>query len=328
MKPLVSVLILTFNQEAYIEQALRGALMQQCSFPFEILVVDDHSSDATADVCRRVQAEHPERIRLVVNPANKGVVDNYFDSLLLCEGDYIADCAGDDFWTDPLKLQRQADILQRHPDVSLAFTDYAHYDQATDTFLHHRQRDHTGGQGGRISYASFVYDLLNQHDVPFLFLGTACYRKEAFVRAYRAHTDYFRSKDYTCEDFQLCFFLLREGDFYQELAETTAYRMIADTVSRTVDPQRLYRYTRGVFLLRTRIVQEFGFDANRCREALNSLAVPMLSLTNRLGLTDDRREVWRILRSLRLRPSWRVCLHGLLGLCPAVGRWLSDRTLR
>src|SRR6476646_9455354 len=105
----LSVLICAYNQEPYIEQAVRSALAQRANFDFEIVIGEDHSRDATPDILRRLAEEHPNRIRLTINDKNLGMHGNYRATYDRCRGAYIALLEGDDYWIDPLKLQKQVD---------------------------------------------------------------------------------------------------------------------------------------------------------------------------------------------------------------------------
>lgn len=125
-RPLVSVCIVTYEQEEYIAEALDSVLAQDTDFPFEIIVGDDHSTDGTRSILQRYQQNHPERIVLNLHeehydgiPARKNMVTN----LNTARGKYIALLDGDDFWISTDKLQRQADFLAAHPDVSFSFHD-------------------------------------------------------------------------------------------------------------------------------------------------------------------------------------------------------------
>jgi glycosyltransferase involved in cell wall biosynthesis len=117
----LSVLIATYNQERYIEQAVRGALMQRTSFDYEILVADDCSTDGTREILRALAAEHPNRLRLVLNERNLGMHGNYRNVWMQCRGQYIAVLEGDDYWTDPTKLAKQVAFLDAHPECVLCF---------------------------------------------------------------------------------------------------------------------------------------------------------------------------------------------------------------
>lgn len=119
--PKVSVLMITYNHEKYIEQAVRSVLMQETDFDFELVVGDDASTDGTTDILENLQREHPNRIRLILNATNQGMISNFIKVMNSCRGDYIALLEGDDFWTSPEKLQRQADILDSEPQCVICF---------------------------------------------------------------------------------------------------------------------------------------------------------------------------------------------------------------
>lgn len=119
--PKVSVLMLTYNQEAYVDEAIRSVMLQQTDFPFELVVGDDCSTDETAARCRVWKDNYPRQIRLLEREQNMGLIANFMDTYARCNGEYIAICEGDDFWTDSTKLQRQVDFLEAHSDYVLCF---------------------------------------------------------------------------------------------------------------------------------------------------------------------------------------------------------------
>ncbi|WP_129714874.1 glycosyltransferase [Pedobacter sp. SYP-B3415] len=126
--PGVSICCLTYNHEPYIAQAIEGFLMQQTSFAFEILVGDDLSTDGTTQILRRYAEQHPEKIRLFAREQNLGAVENHLRLIAEAKGRYIAMCDGDDFWTDPLKLQKQVGYLDTHPEAVIC----CHYTRVID----------------------------------------------------------------------------------------------------------------------------------------------------------------------------------------------------
>lgn len=119
-KPLVTVICATYNQASYIKDALEGFLKQQTEFPFEVLIHDDASTDGTQEILYDYMRKYPnfkvffEKENKYANPPRGG----YFQGLLEkhAQGKYIAQCEGDDFWTDKCKLQRQFDYMESHPE--------------------------------------------------------------------------------------------------------------------------------------------------------------------------------------------------------------------
>ncbi|MBQ9138769.1 MAG: glycosyltransferase [Alistipes sp.] len=112
MRPLVSVCMTTYNHEHYIAQAIESVLCQRTNFAVEVVVGEDCSTDNTLAICRRYEEQYPDRVRVVASESNIGMHANYRRTIEACRGQYIAMCDGDDYFTDPDKLQLQVDALQ------------------------------------------------------------------------------------------------------------------------------------------------------------------------------------------------------------------------
>ncbi|MCY7410439.1 MAG: glycosyltransferase [Chitinophagales bacterium] len=118
----VSICCITYNHESFIAKALDSFLMQQTNFDFEIVVGEDCSTDNTRNILLDFKKKNPEKIKLICNQNNIGVFANLDQTLLACTGEYIAICDGDDYWIDPLKLQKQVDFLEKNKECSLCYT--------------------------------------------------------------------------------------------------------------------------------------------------------------------------------------------------------------
>lgn len=117
----VSVLMLAYNQERYMDEAIRSVLLQEANFEFELVIGNDASTDRTAAICSTWQANSLHPVRLFNRTENLGLQQNFIQTYAHCRGQYIAICEGDDFWTDKHKLQKQVDFLDAHPDYSTCF---------------------------------------------------------------------------------------------------------------------------------------------------------------------------------------------------------------
>lgn len=117
----LSVCMVTYNHERYIAQAVESVLAQRATFPFEIVIGDDCSTDATPAILRQLAERHPDTIRLRLAKANQGAKANFLATISDCRGKYVAMLEGDDYWTDENKLQRQADALDAHSDWAICF---------------------------------------------------------------------------------------------------------------------------------------------------------------------------------------------------------------
>lgn len=139
----VSICIITYNQDKFIERAIDSALMQRCNFSCEIIISDDCSTDNTASIIARYAAQYPDRIKAYYADKNIGMLRNWEKALKLCTGRYIALLEGDDFWNDPLKLQKQYDILEAKKDCVISFTNATiHYESGENGYP--RYVDKTG----------------------------------------------------------------------------------------------------------------------------------------------------------------------------------------
>ncbi len=121
IKGKVSACIITYNQEEFIRKCLDGAVSQVTSFDYEIVIGEDCSTDATLSICREYAQKFPNIIRLLSRTQNLGMAYNWMNTILNCQGEYIALCEGDDYWTDPLKLQKQVDFLEVNQEYILCF---------------------------------------------------------------------------------------------------------------------------------------------------------------------------------------------------------------
>src|SRR5919202_3380596 len=117
----VSVLMITYNQEAFIAQAIRSALMQITDFDYEIVIGDDCSTDGTRDIVADLARKHPSKIRPLFQDVHLGVNRNLVSTLKACTGQYVAILEGDDYWTTQKKLQLQVNFLDCHYDYAICF---------------------------------------------------------------------------------------------------------------------------------------------------------------------------------------------------------------
>ena len=127
---LVSVYCATYNHVPFIRQCLEGFVMQKTSFPFEVLIHDDASTDGTQDIVREYAVRYPDIIKPIYQKENqfsKGVKIYLTYVYPRVKGKYIAICEGDDYWTDPYKLQKQVDFLESHPDYVMCSSRWDEY---------------------------------------------------------------------------------------------------------------------------------------------------------------------------------------------------------
>ena len=130
--PLVSICCITYNHVSYIMEAIDSFLMQETTFPFEILIHDDASTDGTTDIIIDYANKYPKIIRTIIQTENqysKGGLINPRFVFPKARGKYIALCEGDDYWTDKTKLQKQVNFLENNPDYVITYTDSQPFDE-------------------------------------------------------------------------------------------------------------------------------------------------------------------------------------------------------
>ena len=137
MSILVSICCQAYNQKDFIEQCLNGFESQITSFDFEILVHDDASTDGTADILKKFEKVNPSLYRNTYQKTNQFRKLNSLTDILVknARGKYIAFCEGDDYWTDPYKLQKQVDLLESNPDCVGCVAQFQDYFMDLEKFV-------------------------------------------------------------------------------------------------------------------------------------------------------------------------------------------------
>ena len=157
---MVNISCMTYNHEKYIEDALKGFVMQKTNFPFCALVIDDASTDGTADVIRKYENKYPNIIKAIYLKENhysqKRSKMPYYKPWRE-RSKYIALCEGDDYWTDPLKLQKQVDFLETNPEYIICSHNYKILNNNT-TNINHSYADLTFKEKNNYIYYDFTTD--------------------------------------------------------------------------------------------------------------------------------------------------------------------------
>lgn len=202
--PLVSIRCLVYNHAPYLRQCLDGFVMQKTNFPFEAIVHDDASTDCSAEIIREYAEKYPDIIKPIFEAENQyskhdGSIRRIMDAHL--RGKYVAMCEGDDYWTDPLKLQKQVDYLESHPDCVYSCHRYYIYSEYTkENFL--MPNKYFDNQPAN---SDFIFDL----SYPFLQEWvtktlTCMYRRDVFDTTVANNYKYYR-------DVHFVYYILSKG---------------------------------------------------------------------------------------------------------------------
>lgn len=278
MTPEITVIVLTYNQEQTIARAIDSVLAQSDAPGYEILIGDDASADSTRDICLDYAARYPDIIRLMPSAPRKGVVENYFQCLEAARGRFITDCAGDDYWIHPRKLQLEYEALMANPDVSIAFGGYGHSALPG---------------AGKIDSRSLLIDQLTSSGYPSVFLSASMYRRDDALQLMHDNRNLVRNHAFGCEDLPLICALLNVGVAYSIGTDTVHYTTDSNGITRQHDPAVQARRIAADIRMHLTLAEAYGIDTRLlltyCRRALRYIA----SKTHRAP--RDERKALRVL---------------------------------
>lgn len=232
---LVSIRCITYNHAPYIRQCLDGFVMQKANFRFEAIVHDDASTDGTADIVREYAEKYPEIIKPIFQTENQyskrdGTIRRALNAAMSPSSKYVAMCEGDDYWTDPYKLQKQVDFMEGHPEYSMCFHNaMEHWEngQVPDApFAKLEDRDYTGEE----IYENWI--------VP---TASVVFRRNALTSKYEERR---KNPAIIFGDIILFLSLAEEGKVHAFKEMMSVYRRHEGGVAYGVDVERMARKIR------------------------------------------------------------------------------------
>lgn len=249
---MVSVACITYNHEPYIREAIEGFLTQRTTFRVEVFIHDDASTDSTADIVREYQRRDPHIIRSICQTENQYSQGNR-PSLIVKEhltGKYLAICEGDDYWSDPLKLQKQVLFLEENAEYGLVHSDCDKYLQRSGTWVRNANRDsenHIEPSGPK----ELFYKLMSlDYKVR---TATVLYRHD-LIRNKQPRKRRFPMGD-TPMWLELC-----HVTRFKYLNEVTAvYRVLPGSLTKSTSRPRYLRFRLAMMEMRIYYCNEFGY---------------------------------------------------------------------
>jgi glycosyltransferase involved in cell wall biosynthesis len=230
---MVDIVMVTYNHAKYIGEAIDSVLMQECDFPFRLIIADDCSTDGTTEICEQYAAEFPERILLIKQSKNVGLVKNYESAFSTCNAEFIAILEGDDLWTDALKLQKQMDILNATPSCGLVHT-------AFDVLEHNGEVKRANLNISKEKVEGFLYEAVMKDEIAF------CPLTVIFRRSLLAMVDYdfcIRHEVWTIDAF-LWPEMAKQTEIKYIPEVTGIYRRVGSAATSTRSPEKLIWYYR------------------------------------------------------------------------------------
>jgi len=245
---LVSVVMITYGHEKFIKEAIDGVLMQECDFQYELIIANDCSPDDTDRIVLNIisKTEKANRIKYVRHTVNKGMNENFLWALHQVRGKYVALCEGDDYWTDPFKLQKQVNYLEKYNDVGLCYTDF----NALDTI---NKLTHNSVFKNSIEpfyqSKSFEDHLLRKG---YLAPMTWVFRKDLIK--------YFPREGFVDASFAIALDVFKNSNIVFLPLVTAVYRMHIGSASRPKSIEQVFKRHKGVFDTQLHYIKKYKVD--------------------------------------------------------------------
>ncbi|MDE6649425.1 MAG: glycosyltransferase [Muribaculaceae bacterium] len=303
-----TVILLTYRQKDTVARAMESLLRQECPYRYEILVADDGSPDATREICAQYAAIYPDIIRMMPESPNKGLVDNYFDAVEAAEGRYVADCAGDDEWLDPMRLQRQIDALEADASLSAVCCDVEVLNTADGSSEVTAGKVYEGSGTPEFADGATVLKgaLDSESGLPFI-LSSALFRREPLMALLRTHPEVVRCHDGGVEDIPVISALGASGGVLRLPFVGYRYYIDGESLSNSRSDERQYRFTARVSDMVRRLGDFYGMEPKDQITFFNAKFSYMAGLARRANdpaLAADlkrRLPLWRLPLPLKAR---------------------------
>ncbi len=250
--PLVSISCIGYNHERYIRDAIEGFLRQETAFPVEILIHDDSSTDKTADIVEEYEAKYPHLIKPIYQTENqysKGVSISATFNWPRARGKYIALCEGDDYWIDPLKLQKQVDFLEENPEYGLVHGDCHFYYQDKDKWEYYANKFLSNKN--KIKNKEELFSRLIDADYKIR-TATTLFKRDLLSLIPANDVKFFMGDTPMWLDFS-------QKTKFKYLDEVFAvYRILSNSVSRSENKKKQYRF--GLSMVEMRIYYSYKYN--------------------------------------------------------------------
>lgn len=315
--PLVSILCITFNHEKYIAQAIEGFLIQKTNFKFEIIIHDDASTDENVKIIKPYVVKNPELFKCIFQTENQySKKDGSLENAIFGapSGKYIALCEGDDFWTDPYKLQKQVDFLENNDEYGLVHHEADYFFQKNEKSVrnHHQTNKIYPADG-------FVFEelLTNNNIYTPTVMFKACLLDhfmaiDANVRSNFLMGDYFMWLEFS----QHCKF--------HYLSESMAtYRVLENSASKTTSYEKDISFLNSYFDIKLFFIKKYSTE----KITNDIIEQTRLSASLSSAIRYKKNKNARFFASKFKLNNWRVLLKRILVFVPSVFRYIQKKNM-
>ena len=273
--PLVSIRCTVYNHEPYLRQCLDGFVMQKTTFPFEAIVHDDASTDGSAAIIREYAEKYPDIIKPIYETENQysqgRSIARIMNDAMHPNSKYVALCEGDDYWTDPYKLQMQVDVMEADESIGLVHTLAKVYNQQSGTFNEKLW-------GGAInSYEELL--IANR-----LVTLTVCHRKELIFKYREFFSKHHPTSNWKMGDYPIWLFFSYHSKTHLIEKPTGVYRLLSHSASHDPDPQKMADFEISAYDIRFFFAKQFHYE-----HMLKTLATNLVGKMQEFSLKYDQK---------------------------------------
>lgn len=326
-KPLLSICCITYNHEDYIRDAIEGFLSQKTTFPIEILIHDDASTDNTAEIITEYQQKYPDIIKPILQKENqysKGITGmNSRFNISRAEGKYVAFCEGDDYWTDSNKLHKQVDFMEKNTEYGLTHSDFDEFIQDRKILLPDRNKrlgKNSPQVAGNVFENQLYFDKYHVRTV------TACIRKDLAVEATKSIKQ-LMDQGVPLGDYPLFLELSKQTKFKYFDESMAVHRILTESASHTKDAEKKANFLRAGAAIQDFFIKRYPISKELHEKIIRKRIEIFLKVSIRINnrqLVEDvskYKEYWTLknkLYSFISRKNHRVsCYNNIYRSLPA-----------
>jgi len=254
-QPLVSICCATYNHANYIKDTINSFIFQQINFPYEIIINDDASTDNTSILLVEYYSKYPKLIRIFLQKENQYRIGKkpWFNVLFPSAlGKYIARCDGDDYWTDPNKLQKQVDFLEANPEYGMVCTDYDKYYQKKNK-LEKNCLPRYYLEKGEIIFEDYILDRSTIGTATVLF-------RKSILDEYFSEIGKTQIYKWNVGDVPIYLFIALKSKIKVLPDITSIYRINENSASKFTDAHKFYKYVLKGYEIPFYFKNNYDFD--------------------------------------------------------------------
>lgn len=307
--PRVSIIMLTYNHEQYLAEAIEGVIRQECGFPIELLIGEDCSKDKTRAIALSYQERLPEIIRIITSENNVGADRNHDRLLAAARGEYIAYCEGDDFWHRKDKLSKQVALLEA--DSSLSFVASNYRVVASNGAV----LDEMAPVRPACAEGALSYDDIQRQDI--IGTMTVCARRR-LVQVAMSELSCSNFRGFLMGDLQLWLQLSQYGNFVYDPERLASYRHSHNSATRKPDSLHKRRFGLDACEVRYRFLEKYPMKAGAEETWVKQVQTARSMLLNAavLGAAEVAGRQIQRLESLRARRRFGDAMLSFIASSP------------